>query len=123
MRGYCKIRSWLFSLTTVSVTPEVNSSSTTVLTFLLYCEVRIPQNQIRTDLIEHIDIAALSLSAAGIPLPKKMEGRDILSTDYEPREAVFAARDRCGEAADSGFVQFARMSTSISVISFQSAPS
>ncbi len=60
----------------------------------------IPQNQIRTDLIEHIDIAALSLSAAGIPLPKKMEGRDILSRDYEPREAVFAARDRCGEAAD-----------------------
>ena len=29
-----------------------------------------------------------------------MEGRDILSRDYEPREAVFAARDRCGEAAD-----------------------
>ena len=44
----------------------------------------IPQNQIRTDLIEHIDIAALSLSATGIPLLKKMEGRDILSRDYEP---------------------------------------
>ncbi|MDF1815219.1 MAG: sulfatase [Verrucomicrobiales bacterium] len=54
----------------------------------------------RTDLVEHIDIAALSLAAAGIPLPAKMQGDDILAADYSPKEAVFAARDRCGEAAD-----------------------
>lgn len=54
----------------------------------------------RDDLVEHIDIAALSLAAAGIEIPVKMEGRDIFAADYEPKDAIFAARDRCGEAAD-----------------------
>lgn len=55
---------------------------------------------VREDLVEHIDLAALSLAAAGQKIPDGMQGRDLLSPDYEPREAVFAARDRCGEAAD-----------------------
>ncbi|MFO0902905.1 MAG: sulfatase [Pirellulales bacterium] len=54
----------------------------------------------RTDLVEHIDLAAVTLSAAGIPLPAKMQGRDILASDYRPRDAVFAARDRCDETVD-----------------------
>jgi len=54
----------------------------------------------RNDLIEHIDIAALSLAVAGIQIPQKMEGQNILSPRYKPKEFVFAARDRCGEAAD-----------------------
>lgn len=54
----------------------------------------------RTDLVEHIDVAALSLAAAGIKIPGKMQGRDILALDHKPKQAVFAARDRCGEAAD-----------------------
>ena len=29
-----------------------------------------------------------------------MEGQDILSFKYQPKEFIFAARDRCGEAAD-----------------------
>ena len=60
----------------------------------------IPKGQKRNDLVEHIDIAALSLAAAGIEIPKAMEGTDILDPDHKPKEAVFAARDRCGEAAD-----------------------
>ena len=54
----------------------------------------------RTDLVEHIDIAALSLAAAGIEMPAAMQGRNILAPKYKPKQAVFAARDRCGEAAD-----------------------
>lgn len=54
----------------------------------------------RSDLIEHIDIAALSLAAAGIDVPAQMQGRDVLATGYEPKAAVYAARDRCGEAVD-----------------------
>ena len=50
--------------------------------------------------MEHIDVAALSLAAAGIALPETMQGKNILGDDYRHREAVFAARDRCGEAAD-----------------------
>jgi arylsulfatase A-like enzyme len=60
----------------------------------------IPQGKKRNDLVEHIDVAALSLAAAGIVIPEKMEGTDILSPDHKPKEAVFGARDRCGEAAD-----------------------
>lgn len=54
----------------------------------------------RSDLVEHIDIAALSLAAAGIAVPAAMQGQNILSPDYQPKQAVYAARDRCGEAAD-----------------------
>ena len=60
----------------------------------------IPKNNVRSDLVEHIDVAALSLAAAGIPIPAKMQGQDILADNYQPKAHVFAARDRCGEAAD-----------------------
>ncbi len=60
----------------------------------------VAAGQTRTDLVEHIDVAALSLAAAGIEIPETMEGQNILAADFQPKEAVFAARDRCGEAAD-----------------------
>jgi len=60
----------------------------------------IAKGKTRTDLVEHIDIAAISLAAVGIDLPEKMQGKDILARNYEPKQAIFAARDRCGEAAD-----------------------
>jgi arylsulfatase A-like enzyme len=60
----------------------------------------VPKGKKRNDLIEHIDIAALSLAAAGIKIPAKMEGQDILSSKHQPKKFIFAARDRCGEAAD-----------------------
>ena len=55
---------------------------------------------VRDDPVEHIDIAALSLAAAGITIPESMQARDILAADYVPRQAVFAARDRCDETVD-----------------------
>lgn len=54
----------------------------------------------RADLVEHIDVAAISLAAAGIQIPEAMQGKDVLADAYRPKTAVFAARDRCGEAAD-----------------------
>tara|TARA_B100001123_G_scaffold117204_2_gene136411 strand:- start:2159 stop:3652 length:1494 start_codon:yes stop_codon:yes gene_type:complete len=60
----------------------------------------VPRGKKRNDLVEHIDVAALSLAAAGIAMPEKMEGVDVLASDYKPKQAVFAARDRCGEAVD-----------------------
>ncbi|MAG94257.1 MAG: sulfatase [Planctomycetaceae bacterium] len=60
----------------------------------------IAQGGIRRDLVEHIDISTLSLAAAGIEIPKSMQGRDVLASGYVPKQAVFAARDRCGEATD-----------------------
>jgi len=60
----------------------------------------IPAGQVREDLVEHIDLAAISLAAAGISRPSSMHARDVLAADYSPREAIFAARDRCDETVE-----------------------
>ena len=60
----------------------------------------IPKGKKRNDLVEHIDLAALSLAAAGIEIPKEMEGTDILDANHQTKQEVFAARDRCGETTD-----------------------
>ncbi len=60
----------------------------------------LPTGQRRKDLIEHIDMAAMSLALAGIPQPAAMQARNVLATDYRPREAAFAARDRADETVD-----------------------
>ena len=60
----------------------------------------IKPGQVRKDLVEHIDIAALSLRLAGIEIPRYMQARDILGRDYTKRTAVFFARDRCDETVD-----------------------
>jgi arylsulfatase A-like enzyme len=60
----------------------------------------IAAGAVRDDLIEHIDMAAISLAAAGIEFPKTMQARDVFAPDYRRREAVFAARDRCDETVE-----------------------
>jgi len=60
----------------------------------------IAPGQRRKDLIEHIDMAAMSLGLAGIPLPAPMQARNSLASDYRPRDAVFSARDRADETVD-----------------------
>ncbi|MEM9159953.1 MAG: sulfatase [Verrucomicrobiota bacterium] len=60
----------------------------------------IEKNATRSDLVEHIDIAALSLGLAGIPIPDKMQAKDLLAKDYQKRDYVFSARDRCDETVD-----------------------
>ena len=60
----------------------------------------IQAGQVRDDLVEHIDIAALSLGLAGIDIPEYMQAQDILSKDYKKRTTIFAARDRCDETVE-----------------------
>ena len=60
----------------------------------------VTRGAVRDDLVEHIDVAATSLAAAGLAIPAWMQGRNVLAADYSPREAVFAARDRCDETVD-----------------------
>ena len=60
----------------------------------------IEKGKVRADLIEHIDMAATSLAAAGIEIPKAMQGRNILAPIYQPRTHVFATRDRCDETVE-----------------------
>lgn len=60
----------------------------------------VEKAKVRMDLVEHIDVAAISLAAAGIDIPKSMQARDVLASDYQPRSHVFAARDRCDETVE-----------------------
>ncbi|MCP4848601.1 MAG: sulfatase [Verrucomicrobiaceae bacterium] len=55
----------------------------------------IPAGKVREDLVSGIDVSAASLVVAGIALPEKMEGRNFLAKDYQSREYLIAARDRC----------------------------
>lgn len=60
----------------------------------------IPKGKQRDDLIEQMDMAAISLAAAGIKLPTGMQAKNVFAPDYRPRDAVFAARDRCDETVE-----------------------
>jgi arylsulfatase A-like enzyme len=60
----------------------------------------ITAGKTRVDLVEHIDIAAISLAAAGIAIPESMQARDVLAKDYQARHFVYAARDRCDETVE-----------------------
>ena len=60
----------------------------------------IAKGKVRDDLIELIDMAPVSLAAAGISIPSTMQAKNILAKDYRPREFVFAARDRCDETTE-----------------------
>ena len=60
----------------------------------------IAKGKVRDDLVEHIDLAAISLAAAGLPLPPAIQARDVFAKSYLPRDVVFAARDRCDETVE-----------------------
>jgi len=60
----------------------------------------IGAGQVRNDMIEHIDMAAISLAAADLEVPDWMQGKNVFDRRYRKRQFVYAARDRCGEAVD-----------------------
>lgn len=60
----------------------------------------IGAGKVRDDLVEHIDIAAATLSLVGLKKPATMQAGDILALDYTPKKYVFAARDRADETVD-----------------------
>ena len=55
---------------------------------------------VRTDLVSSIDVAATSLTLAGIPIPEYMESRDLFASDFVPRDYIIAGRDRCDFTID-----------------------
>lgn len=60
----------------------------------------IPTGVVRDDLVMHIDLAAITLAAAGIDKPAPMQGENLLAADYRFRDRIFAARDRCDETVE-----------------------
>ena len=61
---------------------------------------RIRPATTREDLVVHIDIPATSMHLAGIPIPRHVQGRALFAPDYEARDCIFAARDRCDETVE-----------------------
>jgi len=55
----------------------------------------------RDDFVVQIDVAAMSLALAGIPIPDYIQGRDVLAHDYQPVYRAICARDRCDETVDT----------------------
>jgi len=55
---------------------------------------------IRNDLALQIDMGASSMGFAGIAIPDSMQSLDLFAKDYQPRDFVVCARDRCDETAD-----------------------
>lgn len=51
-------------------------------------------------LVSTIDILPSCLSAVGLEVPERIDGRPLLFSDTPGRTHLYAARDRCGEAAD-----------------------
>ena len=60
----------------------------------------IGKGAVRDDLVMQIDMAPTSLAAAGIAIPKTIQGVDLFAKDYQSRDAIFAARDRCDETVE-----------------------
>ena len=60
----------------------------------------IAKGQVRDDFVELIDLGPISLTAAGLPVPAVMQGRNVFATGYQPRAETFAARDRCDETVE-----------------------
>lgn len=96
-------RTWIFFITDHGISHVRNKQ------FLYEGGVHIPliisgpgqkPGVVREDPVEHIDLAATSLAKAGIEVPKWMQSKDIMASDYQPRKYVFAARDRCDETVE-----------------------
>ena len=61
---------------------------------------RLKAGDVEPRLVSLIDLAPASLALAGIEIPDVMQGVDFLSDEWIGRLAVYAARDRCGDAVD-----------------------
>lgn len=56
--------------------------------------------EVREELISHIDVAATSMYFAGIKTPDHLEARPLFGKDAIPREFVVTATDRCDETVE-----------------------
>jgi len=67
--------------------------------FIIWAPIKF-KSQVKDDLINHIDMAATSLEVAGIEIPEYMDAIPLLGDNYQPREYIVTARDRCDETVD-----------------------
>ncbi len=63
-------------------------------------QIKMDEDFVREDLVSGIDIATTTLAMAEIEIPEYMEGNDLFSKNFQPREFVISARDRCDYSID-----------------------
>lgn len=61
---------------------------------------KIAPGSVSDQLVSLIDLAPTMLSLAGVPVPRHLHGQPFLGPDTEPRETIFATRDRYDESYD-----------------------
>lgn len=61
---------------------------------------RTMPGDVREALVSLIDVAAATIAIAGVDTPDWMDGENFLADEFDGRDAVFAARDRCGSTLD-----------------------
>lgn len=61
----------------------------------------IPKGVVRDDFAQQIDLVPTSLALAKLPVPKSVQGRNLFDSSLPPRDAIFAARDRCDETVEN----------------------
>ncbi|NOX98335.1 MAG: sulfatase-like hydrolase/transferase [Verrucomicrobia bacterium] len=61
---------------------------------------KLKAGEVDQRLLSMIDFAPSSLAAAGLDIPKTMQGSNIFAPDFKGHTAIYAARDRCGDAVD-----------------------
>ena len=55
---------------------------------------------VRDDLVLQIDLLPTSLAFAGISVPHNIQGKNIFGENFEKRDYIFSARDRCDETTE-----------------------
>lgn len=60
----------------------------------------VNRGQISEQMVSLIDLGPTALSLAGLSVPRYMQGRPFMGEQAEPRDCVFATRDRYDEAYD-----------------------
>ncbi|MBK1878575.1 sulfatase family protein [Pelagicoccus mobilis] len=60
----------------------------------------IGEGVVRSELVSGLDISATTLALAGAKMPDYLDGQNLFSPEYEEREFVISARDRCDFTID-----------------------
>jgi len=63
-------------------------------------EAYVPQQQVRQDLVDMLDLSATTLAWAGVEQPSWYGGQDLFAADFKPRNFVAAQKDRLDHTID-----------------------